>query len=228
MKIITWNCNLNLIKKFEHIEKLRPDIVILQECEKLDQNYFPNSKYFWIGKNEKKGLGVLVFNSSAKIDQGFNQNLIYFLPINTDTINILGAWAYNHRASQRFGIEYQGNTSSALDYYETYLSYNDKVIFSGDLNNSVIWDKGNKENNFKNINSKLVSLNFKSVYHLTSKENFGKETKGTLFHTKNENKPYHIDYIYFKGVKLKNFNIGNYKDWIKYSDHVPLIASFET
>ena len=54
MKIITWNCNLNLIKKFEHIEKLRPDIVILQECEKLDQNYFPNSKYFWIGKNEKK------------------------------------------------------------------------------------------------------------------------------------------------------------------------------
>ena len=70
MKIITWNCNLNLIKKFEHIEKLRPDIVILQECEKLDQNYFPNSKYFWIGKNEKKGLGVLVFNSSANIPQG--------------------------------------------------------------------------------------------------------------------------------------------------------------
>lgn len=54
MKIITWNCNLNLIKKFEHIEKLCPDIVILQECEKLDQNYFPNSKYFWVGKNEKK------------------------------------------------------------------------------------------------------------------------------------------------------------------------------
>ena len=38
------------IKKFEHIEKLRPDIVILQECEKLDQNYFPNSKYFSLMK----------------------------------------------------------------------------------------------------------------------------------------------------------------------------------
>ena len=111
MKIINWNCNLNLSKKFEHIEKHQPDIAIIQECEKLDSSYFPNGKYFWIGKNEQKGLGVIVFNQSAKIDSSYNEDLIYFLPIQTDIVSIMGVWAYNHRASQRFGDTFKGGVS---------------------------------------------------------------------------------------------------------------------
>ena len=48
------DCNLNLVKKFEFIEQYKPDIAIIQECEKLDKSYFPNSEYWWIGKDEKK------------------------------------------------------------------------------------------------------------------------------------------------------------------------------
>ena len=228
MKIITWNCNLNLVKKFEHISKESPDIAIIQECEKLDENYFPNSKYFWLGKNEKKGLGVIVFNHSAKVSEQLNEKLIYFLPIETDILNIIGVWAYNHRAAPKFGVDFSGNTSDALTNYEALLSSNKKVLFAGDFNNSVIWDKGNKENNFSNINNKLNSLGLKSSYHKYSNEKFGEESKGTLFHTKKQNKPYFIDYIYFKEMNLSKVYVGQYDEWISLSDHMPVIAEFKS
>ena len=227
MKVITWNCNLNLVKKFEHISKESPDIAIIQECEKLDENYFPNSKYFWLGKNEKKGLGVIVFNHSAKVSESLNEKLIYFLPIETDILNIIGVWAYNHRAAPKFGDDFSGNTSDALTNYEALLSSNSKVLFAGDFNNSVIWDKGNKENNFLNINNKLNSLGLKSSYHEYSNEKFGEESKGTLFHTKKQNKPYFIDYIYFKEMNLSKVYVGQYDEWISLSDHMPVIAEFK-
>jgi len=227
MKVITWNCNLNLVKKFEHISKESPDIAIIQECEKLDENYFPNSKYFWLGKNEKKGLGVIVFNHSAKVSESLNEKLIYFLPIETDILNIIGVWAYNHRAAPKFGDDFSGNTSDALTNYEALLSSNSKVLFAGDFNNSVIWDKGNKENNFLNINNKLNSLGLKSSYHEYSNEKFGEESKGTLFHTKKQNKPYFIDYIYYREMNLSKVYVGQYDEWISLSDHMPVIAEFQ-
>ena len=54
MNITTWNCNLNLQTKYEYIESLNSDIAIIQECEKLKQDYFPNGQYFWTGMDEKR------------------------------------------------------------------------------------------------------------------------------------------------------------------------------
>ena len=226
MKIVTWNCNLNLEKKFDLLQSLTPDIAIIQECEKLEENHFSNCKYFWCGENEKKGLGILVFNRSAKLDNIHNDKLIYFLPVIADDIKILGVWAYNHRAI-KFGDNCSGYTSDAINHYSNWLSFNEKIIISGDFNNSVIWDKGNKENNFSNINSKLNSLGLKSSYHEYTNEKFGEESKGTLFHTKKQNKPYLIDYIYYKGMDLNKVDIGQYDEWITLSDHMPVISEFQ-
>lgn len=226
MKIITWNCNLNLQDKFEYINNLSPDIAVIQECEKLEKNFFPNAQYFWIGKNEKKGLGILVFNQIAKLSDQVNNDLVYFLPVETDELNILGVWAYNHRASQKFGSNTSGNTSDAITYYQSWLSSKSRALIAGDFNNSIIWDKGNKDNNFLNINNKLKQLNFLSSYHKKTSEELGDETKATLFHTKNRDKKYFIDYIYMKGMKINKIDIGEYDNWISYSDHMPVIANF--
>ena len=129
MKVVTWNCNLNLVKKFELIEQYKPDIAIIQECEKLDKSYFPNSEYWWIGKDEKKGLGIIIFNKSAKISNSYNESLIYFLPLQTDEVKILGTWAYNHRAKQRFGDGFKGGVSDAINHYKDWLLQDDKIIF---------------------------------------------------------------------------------------------------
>ena len=139
----------------------------------------------------------------------------------------MGVWAYNHRASQRFGDTFKGGVSDALMHYEKWLIQNDKIIFSGDFNNSVIWDEGNNENNFKNINTKLNELNLVSGYHHLTKEAFGKETKGTLFQYRHRDKFYFIDYLYSKGLKINNIILGDYDEWTSYSDHVPIIAELK-
>ena len=224
MKILSWNCNLKFAKKYENLESIDADILIIQECEKLKEDYFPNGKFLWTGRLENKGLGVLIKNKSASLDPIYNPNLINFLPIQSDEIRILGVWAYNHRAV-KFGTNVSGNTIDALDYYGEWLTEGfHPCIFGGDFNNSPMWDKKNKPNNFQNINHTLNSFGFKSAYHSTTGDDFGVETQATLFHTKNESKKYHIDYLYLKSLEVKSLEIGSYEDWIEYSDHVPIIV----
>ena len=57
MIITTWNCNLKLKSKYEYIESLDSDILIIQECEKLKQDYFPSTQYFGLAKMKIKVLG---------------------------------------------------------------------------------------------------------------------------------------------------------------------------
>jgi len=140
MKIVTWNCNLNFAKKYEYIESMDADVCIIQECEKLKGDYFPNSKFFWTGRIENKGLGVLVKNGSASLDSSHNPDLINFLPIRSDNLKILGVWAYNHRA-KKFGDNVSGETIKAIEFYKEWLSDGElPCVFGGDFNNSVIFE----------------------------------------------------------------------------------------
>jgi len=225
MKIISWNCCLNLSKKFNVIQSLGADIVIIQECEKLPKDFFPGANYFWSGHTDKKGIGVLLFGIDGEIDESFNKNLDYFLPLNLDIgITLLAIWSFTHRAQKRFGEGHKGHVSDAIQYYKDWLKNTDKGIIAGDFNNSVIWDQGNKESNFMNTNLALNSLEYQSAYHQLTGEDFGAEKSATLYHTKKKDKTYHIDYIYLKGIKPINVGVGIYEEWIKLSDHTPVIV----
>jgi hypothetical protein len=83
---------------------------------------------------------------------------------------------------------------------------------------------GEKENNFLSIKSSLKNLDFRSIYHHKTKEDYGSEKEPTFFHTKKENKSYHIDYLFLKGMEAKSIDIGLYSDWIELSDHMPLVC----
>ena len=37
-------------------------------------------------------------------------------------------------------------------------------------------------------------------------------------------KTYHIDYVFLKGLNPKSIEIGSYDDWVKLSDHVPVVV----
>ena len=88
-------------------------------------------------------------------------------------------------------------------------------------------EKYNWTAKFVDIKNYLYNLNFTSAYHSIFDEEFGKESKATLFLTKNLNKKYHIDYAFIRGFKIKNIEVGDYSDWIKHSDHMPLIIDIE-
>jgi exonuclease III len=227
MRVITWNCNLKFAKKYEFLEAYNADLVIIQECERLPEDYFPNRKFFWTGRIESKGLGILIKDPSARLHSDFNPNLINFLPIETDALRVLGIWAYNHRAV-KFGDDVSGNTIDAINYYRQWLQDDSHpCLVGGDFNNSVIWDKPNNENNFANINKKLEEMSLKSSYHSFQEEEFGNEVQPTFFHTKNESKKYHIDYLYSKSLKLNTVEVGEYSDWIQLSDHCPVMTEFK-
>ena len=220
MIITTWNCNLKLKSKYEYIESLDSDILIIQECEKLKQDYFSNNQYFWTGRDENKGLGILVKKDSANVSKLHNTNFIHFLPIETDSLNIMGVWAFNHRAV-KYGDNANGRTLDAINYYDVWLKDSQKSIFAGDFNNSIIWDKKSNPS-FSNINNKLSLLGYESSYHKQTRYQFGKEKETTFYHTKKEDKKYHIDYIYIKNMNIKSLNIGSYDKWIEHSDHCPV------
>ena len=228
MKITSWNCCLKLGAKAEAIHSLRSDVAVIQECEQLSQDHFEGQTFHWVGHNTRKGLGIIAHEGAAKRDKSFNSCLDYFLPLNFDCgLKVLGVWSFTHRAKARFGDGHKGHVSDAINHYYDWLCDSDRSIVCGDFNNSVIWDKGDKESNFSNTNERLQKLGFESVFHKLTHQAFGEESIATFYHTKQQQKPYHIDYLFVKGGNPISHNIGAFEDWIRFSDHMPITAEIQ-
>ena len=226
MKIISWNCSQALRKKFPLLQKYNADIIVCQESEKLESDFFKGYHYQWTGKNIHKGIGVLTKKYPYSISKELNDNFIFYLPANFNDFNLMNVWT--HTKADKFGPDANGNIIDALNFYKDWIASKNKAIIVGDFNNSLVFDqKYNWTAKFVDIKNYLYNLNFTSAYHSIFDEEFGKESKATLFLTKNLNKKYHIDYAFIRGFKIKNIEVGDYSDWIKHSDHMPLIIDIE-
>ena len=212
-------------KDFEAIKDSDADIIFIQECEELPQEYFPGYEYHWVGNNQRKGLGILTKGPSRLANEVYSSNFIYFLPVVFNDIYLLGAWSFNHRA-KKFGDEMSGYFLEVLDHYKDWINQSSEVVIAGDFNNGPQWDKARNPNNFVDINVALENLGLKSTYHGHTGEEFGSESKHTYFHQRKVEQKYHIDYIYSKNKDVETVEIGNFQDWSHLSDHVPLITTF--
>jgi exonuclease III len=229
MKILTWNCNGALRKKFIHLEQFDADIIIIQECENpelsKDKKYKDWAKnYLWTGENNSKGLGIFaakeikIENLNWKTD-----GLKYFIACKVDNgFNLLGTWCHGAN-SPTFG--YIGQLWKYLQIHKANLG---KCIIAGDFNSNVIWDRWDRWWNHSDVVRELRELKIESLYHKhNAGEEEGKELQPTFYLQKNLAKPYHIDYVFasdnFK-ASLKVLTIGNPDEWIKISDHMPVFC----
>ena len=230
MKIVTWNCNGALRKKLQQISSLRADIYVIQECEdpsksndKVYQEWCKN--HLWIGDSKNKGLGIF---AKPSIDLKFldwlnvfqDHSVKYFLPcMVNNSFQLLGVWTHRNN-SPNFG--YMGQF---WKYLQTNLEMFEEIVIAGDFNSNPIWNQWDRWWNHSDVVKLLEEKNIKSVYHLNTLEQPGKESRATFYLQKKEQKPYHIDYVFVsKGFqKPKEFSIGKRNDWIEISDHVPLI-----
>lgn len=226
MRTLTWNCNMRFKELAAKVADLDADIVCIQECEELPRDAFDGFEFHWVGNNKNKGLAVLTKGSSKFLEDIYRPNFVYFLPVAQEDLLVLGVWAFNGRA-KKFSAESSGNFLDAIDHYRATIQSFRKVVVLGDFNNGPQWDKPGHRNNFEGINAALNHLGLVSAYHLSRKEDFGKEKLATYFHHKKSDNGFHIDYIYSNfGTPLK-VDVGLFSEWSQSSDHVPLSAQFD-
>ena len=70
MRLITWNCKGAFHRKHDFVAALRPDILIVPECEKVSGvtqpfNSAPVESFEWFGSNPRKGLAVISYSDYA-------------------------------------------------------------------------------------------------------------------------------------------------------------------
>jgi exonuclease III len=220
--------------KTEVINKFKPDIAVISECEneeviKSNKSTMNYSNCVWCGENRNKGLGIISFNNWKIELLNHNKEFKYILPVrifkNNTEFFLLAVWTQLIKNNPY--LSYVAQATRAFNYYEDLLQ-KENIIITGDFNSNVIWDNGwPKECTHAEMVKTLQKYEIVSVYHEKNLEEPGKEKIPTFYLTRKILQPFHIDYVFIKKKLLENvslFYIGEYKEYIKQSDHMPLFV----
>ncbi|MEJ6980533.1 hypothetical protein WG906_08740 [Pedobacter sp. P351] len=236
MKIITWNCNGALRNKFEHLHDLNADIYIVQECENPRQVHHEkynawSKNHLWIGDTRNKGLGIFASEdvklSTLNWSNAFKDHTVkHFLPCSIDhKFNLLAVWTHQNN-SPNFGY---------IGQFWKYLQVNKQnftnTLIAGDFNSNVVWDEWDRWWNHSDVIRELEEIDIVSLYHTFTNEEQGRETKPTFYMHRKLERPYHIDFFFgSKGISdnLINLEISDIDQWLKLSDHLPMICEFRS
>lgn len=236
MRIIEWNCQGAFRLKNKEIFELRPDILIIPECEREEKLEFdkltpkPND-FLWYGNTRKKGIAIFSFSDyKLNLLKEFNPEFRYIVPLEvsnkTNSFLLFAIWAMDNKQNPL--ARYIGQVWNAVNYYQATLTNN--TILIGDFNSNQIWDEKERVGNHTDVVNFLKNFSIESLYHKQQNESHGQESLKTFYMYRNLEKPYHIDYIFASHDIIKNgYNLtfGNPMDWIDKSDHVPLILDIK-
>jgi exonuclease III len=225
MKIVSWNCNGALRRKFEQLAVLNADVFVIQECEDPATSSSDYQRwagqYVWAGKSPNRGIGVFVKNGLSILPLNWPQHgLQQFLPVRIDDrINLLAVWT---KKCPEMG--YIGQFWQYIQHHAVLLDQ--ATIICGDFNSNAIWDKRGRYWNHSECVAVLEQQGFHSLYHRWMEEKQGRESKPTLYLQRNMTKPYHIDYYFAHeaalGERPAKITVGQAADWLSFSDHMPV------
>lgn len=236
MRIIEWNCQGAFRKKYQRILSLKPDIMIIPECEPEEKLMFGKltpmpADFFWYSNNESRGIGIFSYSDyKFELLKEFNPAFSYVIPLkvsnDTDCFLLFAIWAKDNKEDPR--ARYIAQVWLALDYYSHLLNLNPILI--GDFNSNQIWDDKSYLGNHSDVVDILRQNKILSLYHEQNALAHGKEEDHTFFMYRKTEKPYHIDYCFApnehvnQGAKIQ---LGNPEEWIDISDHIPLIVDID-
>lgn len=248
MRIISWNCGGGLRNKFQALDELKGDVLIVQECE---DPYRSTSAYqdwagdfLWVGDFKSKGIGVfaknghkikkLAWDSQFTLPMSHSKSggltwrtddLKLFLPFSIDDkTNVLAAWSKGG-THQKFG--YIGQIWKYIQLHRADI-YRHQTIVLGDFNSNSRWDRLDCWWNHTDVVAELQEMGFESQYHKGAGELQGRESTPTFFMHRKAERPYHIDYVFTSSDMTHNcgLNIGDMADWLALSDHMPLVLDW--
>ena len=222
-------------KKAGHILAHKPDILIIPECEHPDKLKFNDgipkpTDVLWFGANQNKGLGIFSYNHFRfKLIKSHNPELKMIIPIAVTSknykFNLFAVWANNPADPDG---QYVEQVWKALQHYNKQLSKKNTILI-GDFNSNTIWDRKYRTGNHSHVVNRLSEKGITSSYHLHHKQIQGSEEHPTLYLYRHKDKPYHLDYCFVStdlADKILSVEIGDFDFWTKYSDHVPVIVTF--
>ncbi len=232
MKIISWNCNGALWKKFHILENLDADILVIQECEdpsrskNLDYKKWAEN-YLWHGKSKNKGIGIFAKKDVAidTIDLDSGQ-LESFLPFTVNnSLKILAVWTRDPNSGSS---SYIGQMWKYLQLHKNHFKIDNNLII-GDFNSNKIWDNKRNIGNHSNVVNDFKEIGILSMYHNIFGCDHGIETHPTFYMYRKIEKPYHIDYAFISESLISNskIEVGNKDPWLEFSDHMPLFITIE-
>jgi endonuclease/exonuclease/phosphatase family metal-dependent hydrolase len=212
-------------KKRDAVLSLKPDILVLQECSARDIANTDAPFKYWVGSNKHKGMAIIGFaNYAYAIDSSYTQEWPWFLPICVEDVpfHLLGLWAC---VKDQY-LRYVRVTHQAIEHYARFLSM-PHVIAIGDFNSNTLWDRHYREYSHSNLVKKLESLELVSVYHTLRGEIQGQEATPTQFMYRNLAKSYHLDYAFVSQAMSRSCEllVGEPGEWLRMSDHMPLLLT---
>ena len=236
MKLLTWNCNGALRKKFHLLEGFDADIILVQECEDPAQSADTAYQqwavnYLWQGDRKHKGQAIFAkpHISLERLDWPVavgDGTLKHFIPCLVEqSYVLLAVWTHQNKGVAN---PYVGQLWAFLQLHAAKLGAN--ALLAGDFNSNAYWDKPRRDWNHSDVVRLLANRGVHSCYHLQYEEAHGQESTPTFYLTKKLEKPYHIDYVFAAQPWVSRFSqlsIGQPTDWLRYSDHMPLFVSFD-
>lgn len=211
----------------------------------------------WIGRVSESfsiGLGVFTFGDyRLDVLDCFDPEIQWIVPykITADRTELIliAVWTIRRDAvleqrgfketdwiGHQEEICYVERTWKALQRYD-YLLAEENVLIMGDFNSTgkkLSTRQSVKIDDLRIDHAKIVEFlgirDIRSVYHVESSQMHGNENQATYYHYGKQNQSYHIDFCFVSDAmmkKLKDFKIGAYESWKKFSDHMPIIAEFE-
>ena len=230
MRLVSWNCKAAFHRKHRLICELKPDLLIVPECEKLevsslDFGTLSIRSFKWIGNNPRKGIAIFSFGDyQFEVLPIFNPKHRWVVPLKVSgsrSFILLAVWAMPNSDTG----SYVQPLFNALEEYGESI-HTGEIYIMGDFNANFIFDRPSRIHKFQDLVGDLRAKGIRSLFHEQHGTEHGREAQKTFYMYHHEDKGYHIDYI-FGGENVKNgsfdVSIGSFSDWHKYSDHMPLI-----
>jgi exonuclease III len=235
MKIVSWNCNGALRRKWRFLAELNADIYIVQECEDpslcLDTAYKSwSANHIWMGDSRHKGIGIFAKEGidleklewTSTIE---DKTVKHFLPCRVNkSFNLLAVWTHQNKSPTH------GYIGQFWKYMQLHKSSFRDILLAGDFNSNVFWDKKRRWWNHSDVVRELEEINIKSLYHLYTGDSQGQESIPTFYLHRSLVKTYHIDYFFGSPEFCENLislEIGNCEHWLVLSDHLPMVCKWD-
>ncbi|MFN3512582.1 MAG: endonuclease/exonuclease/phosphatase family protein [Phenylobacterium sp.] len=227
MRLVSWNVCDAFNRKFGHLERLRPDIAVVQEVRPGCIDFARlTDRALWLGDSGQKGLAAIGYGDWTLVP-GPVVSERWFIPVvasnGVERVHLVAVWLDS-------SADCGAPTLRALDALEPFLRAAPSCLV-GDFNQCVALDarkpKGRK---FGDVLSRLDGLGMSSAWHTATGEAHGEESRATLYWRWSLDRPFHIDFAFgSREMRVRKAEIGTHEQYVagEMSDHVPLVVDYE-